>query len=115
MGCFPGSLDKRDSKLSSLVPKIVIFLLMAVACLWVSGPDAGSELRSDIMTLISSASFNASLYSFTHESPEDPIDLTLREFDQWLIKKENLIGTHTCNNKLYAFDTNKTMKIECPK
>lgn len=74
MGCFPGSFDKRDCKLSSLVPNIVIFLRIADAWRWASGPDVGNELRSEIMPLISSASFNASLYSFIHESAEDAID-----------------------------------------
>lgn len=75
MGCFPGSFDKRDCKLSSLVPNIVIFLRIAEAWRWVSGPDAGNELRSDIIPLISSPSFTASLYSFIHESEEDAIYL----------------------------------------
>lgn len=75
MGCFPGSLDKRDCKLSNLVPNMVIFLRMADAWRWDSGPDAGIELRSDIMPLISSASFIASLYSFIHESEAEAIEL----------------------------------------
>lgn len=75
MGCFPGSLDKRDCKLSSLVPNMVIFLRMADAWRWDSGPDAGNEFRSDIMALISSASFIASLYSFIHESEAEAIEL----------------------------------------
>lgn len=75
MCCFPGSVDNSDRKLSSLVPNIVIFLRIAETWRCVSGPDAGNELRSDIIPLISSASFTASLYSFIHESEEDAIDL----------------------------------------
>ena len=72
---FPVGLDNMDCNPSSLVPKIVIFLLIADAWRWVSGPDAGKELLSDIIPLISSAILTASLYSFTHESEEDAIDL----------------------------------------
>lgn len=86
MGCLPGSFDKRDCKLSSLVPNIVIFLLIADEWCWVSGPDAGNELCSEIMPLISSASFSASLYSFTHESEEDAIGL--KERRKWKKKKQ---------------------------
>jgi hypothetical protein len=74
-GGFAGTFDKRDCKLSSLVPNIVIFLLIADDCRWVSGPDAGFELHSETMLLMSSASFIASLYSFTHWSELEAIDL----------------------------------------
>lgn len=60
MGCFPGSFNKRDCKLSSLVPSIVIFLRIADAWRCVSDPDVGSEILSEIMPFISSASFDAS-------------------------------------------------------
>ncbi|GER57663.1 tryptophan synthase beta chain [Striga asiatica] len=71
--CLPGSFDKRDCRLSSLVPSMVIFLRIEDACRWASGPDAGSEFLSDIMFVMSSESLTASLYSLTQESPEDAI------------------------------------------
>ena len=71
-GCF-GTFDKRASKLSSLVPRIVIFLLIADVCLWVSGPDEGNEPLPEIIAVISSASLEASLNSFNHKSKEDAI------------------------------------------
>ncbi|GER57661.1 S-locus lectin protein kinase family protein [Striga asiatica] len=71
--CLPGSFDRRDCRLSSLVPSMVIFLRIEDACRWASGPDAGSEFLSDIMFVMSSESLTASLYSLTQESPEDAI------------------------------------------
>lgn len=62
-----------DSKLSSLVQRIVIFLRIAVKWRWISGPDAGKELLSEIMAPMSSASFEASLNSLIHVSEEDAI------------------------------------------
>lgn len=97
-GCFPGSFDKRDCKLSSLVPNIVIFFLVEDDCRWASGPDAGQELHSETMLLISSASFVASLYSFTHAS-EEAIDLKEWNQIQWFhIKKWSMELLH---NKIF--------------
>jgi hypothetical protein len=48
--------------------------------------DEGNELCPEIMPLISSASFIASLYSFNHESEEDAIGLILGEKER---KKTN--------------------------
>lgn len=71
IGCLPGSFVRRDCKLSRRVPKMVIFLRIAEEWRWLSGPEVGNVLRSEIMPLISSANFDASLYSFIHESEED--------------------------------------------
>jgi len=70
---FGGILVSNDSKLSSLVPRIVIFLRMAEVCRIISGPDCGRDTLSAIMVLMSSASLDASLYSFTHGSDDDAI------------------------------------------
>lgn len=83
IGCLLGSLERWDSKASSLVPSIDIFLRIADKCRCVSGPEGGSELLSAILALISSASFEASLNSRIHGSEEDAIAT--------LPKKENNI------------------------
>ena len=70
---FGGILPSNDSKLSSLVPRIVIFLRMAEVCRIISGPDCGRDPLSAIMELMSSASLDASLYSFIHGSEDDAI------------------------------------------
>lgn len=41
--CFVGSFERRDSKLSSRVPRIVIFLRVAEEWRCLSGPDGGNE------------------------------------------------------------------------
>ena len=43
---FGGILDNNVTKLSSLVPRMVIFLRMADVWRIISGPDCGSELLS---------------------------------------------------------------------
>lgn len=74
--CFPGSLDKSDWRLSSLVLSMVTFLRTADRCRCASGPVADNELLPDIMFVISSASLIASLYSLTHGSAAAAISLT---------------------------------------
>uniref|UniRef100_A0A0E0CDZ3 Uncharacterized protein n=1 Tax=Oryza meridionalis TaxID=40149 RepID=A0A0E0CDZ3_9ORYZ len=68
-----GILDSNASRLSSLVPRMVIFLRMAEVWRMISGPDCGSEPLSAIMEVTSSASLDASLYSLTHGSEDDAI------------------------------------------
>jgi hypothetical protein len=68
-----GILDSKASRLSSLVPRMVIFLRMAEVWRMISGPDCGSEPLSAIMEVTSSASLDASLYSLTHGSEDDAI------------------------------------------
>ena len=68
IGCLLGSAVKRDSKISSLVLKIVIFLLVEERCLCVSGPEGGKEFFPLIIPLISSPSFDASLNSRIHDA-----------------------------------------------
>lgn len=70
---FGGILDNNASKLSSLVQRIVIFLRMADVWRIISGPDCGRDPLSAIMELISSASLDASLYSFIHGSEDEAI------------------------------------------
>lgn len=70
---FGGILDNNVTKLSSLVPRMVIFLRMADVWRIISGPDCGRELLSAIMELISSTSLDASVYSFIHGSEDDAI------------------------------------------
>lgn len=71
---FPWILARRDWRLSKRVPKIVIFLRIAEARRWASGPVKEDLFLSEIIPFISSASFKASLYSLIHESDEDAID-----------------------------------------
>lgn len=77
-GCLAGSFVRRDCKLSSLVPSMVIFLRIADEWRCASGPDP-KELLSDIMLVISSASLEASLYSLVHGSDEEAICLKHKE------------------------------------
>ena len=63
-----GTLASTPSRLSSLVPRMVIFLRTADAWRVASGPDCGSAARSATMEATSSASRAASPYSRAHGS-----------------------------------------------
>lgn len=65
---FLGRLARSASNFPSRVPRMVIRLRMPDKYLWVSGPDGGRDPRSDSILVTSSASLEASPYSFTHSS-----------------------------------------------
>lgn len=68
-----GSLASIPSRLSSLVPRMVILRRMAEVWRMTSGPDCGSAARSATMEATSSARRAASPYSRTHGSADDAI------------------------------------------
>lgn len=82
----------------------MIFLLIADAWRCASGPEAGNELLSDIMLVISSASFSPSLYSRIHESPEEAI--TWRN-----IRKNKLISADWLQLKIIIFIKEKVIRL----
>lgn len=100
---FPVGLDKRDCNPSSRVPKIVIFLRTAEAWRCVSGPDEGKEPLPEIMPLIPSAIFIASLYSFIHVSEGDAIKTLNNNINQ--INRLILKDLMSNNNKELKINT----------
>ena len=92
---FPWILERREWRLSKRVPKIVIFLRIAEARRWASGPVKEDLFLSEIIPFISSASFKASLYSLIHESDEDAIGLCTNHFQEKNYEQREL----TSNNK----------------
>lgn len=72
---FFRSFNKRDYKLSRVILYVITFLLLLYECHCVSSPDVSVELISEIMPVIPSTTFTASIYFLDHEFIEEAIIL----------------------------------------